>query len=90
VKHIDFISTDLAGLSEALMQTREEMNTNQRRLDRFDRAITAYMWELERFPAKNALLITPRDVQQMLDALLVFTETGQSIGVLDKAIKELQ
>ena len=96
MKDINFISTDLAGLSEALMQAREDLlqieeqrDTNQRKLDRFDRGITAYMWELERFPHKHRLEISARDVQQMFDALLLYQETGKRVGMLDKALKEL-
>ena len=96
MKNLDYISADFAELADDLMRANEELlwateerDTNQRRLDRFDRGITAYMWELERFPKPHRLEISPKDVQQMLDALLVFTETGQSIGLLDKALKEL-
>ena len=83
-EHIDFMETPLPTI---LLALREQLEAAEAQVRRYDQGITAFLWELDKFPAPHAGVITPK-MAPMLDGRDLRRD-GQTAEAIERALKEL-
>lgn len=85
-EQVDYFETPLPTL---LLAQQEQLEAAEAKIRRYDQGITAFLWELEKFPAAHSAALTPKMAQSMLDAVGIYGETGRACEAVEKALEDL-
>ena len=86
MEQVDFFETPLPTI---LLAQREQIEQAEAANRRYAQGITAFLWELEKFPAAHAGVITPKMASSMLDAVGIYGECGRACEAIEKALGEI-